>query len=141
MERCRPLDFVSCAAASRPLIRFFALAFAVTCAFAGACGQSVPADPISTAKQLSEEQRWQELVRLVEAAPARSAELDYYYGIALAQLGRLAEARPALLAGRRAKPGQRQSGYIEHCISIPRMPTPMISWAAFISFKAIWKLH
>src|SRR6267142_2068434 len=108
MERCRPLDLVSCAAASRPLIRFFALAFAVTCAFAGACGQSVPADPISTAKQLSEEQRWQELVRLVEAVPARSAELDYYYGIALAQLGRLAEARQALLAGRRAKPGDKR---------------------------------
>src|SRR4051812_956982 len=108
MERCRPLDFVSCAAALGALIRFLALIFAVTCAFAGACGQSVPADPISTAKQLSEEQRWQELVRLVEAVPARSAGLDYYYGIALAQLGRLPEAHQALLAGHRAKPADKR---------------------------------
>ena len=48
------------------------------------------------------------MVGLAEATSPRSADLNYYYGIALAQLGRLAESRQALLAGRRAKPRDKR---------------------------------
>ena len=47
---------------------------------------------------------WGEVVQLIENVSARSADLDYYYGIALAQLGRWDEARNALQSGRRSQP-------------------------------------
>ena len=40
----------------------------------------------------------------MESAPARGAEIDYYYGSALAHLGRWNQARAAFLAGRRLRP-------------------------------------
>ncbi len=40
----------------------------------------------------------------MESAPARGAEIDYYYGSALAHLGRWDQARAAFLAGRRLRP-------------------------------------
>jgi len=43
-------------------------------------------------------------VEEVESIPARGAEIDYYYGSALAHLGRLDEARAAFLAGRGLRP-------------------------------------
>ena len=43
-------------------------------------------------------------MREVESASARGAEIDYYYGSALAHLGRWDEARAAFLAGRRLRP-------------------------------------
>lgn len=40
----------------------------------------------------------------VQPLPSSDADVDFYYGSALAQLGRLAEARIALLSGRRLAP-------------------------------------
>ena len=54
-------------------------------------------DPAAEAKQLFEKERWPELTQLLEKAPRDSADLDYYYGIALAHLERLADS-PALVA-------------------------------------------
>src|SRR5215472_16600142 len=51
------------------------------------------------AKQLFEQERCQELVQLLDTAPRATAELNYYYGVALAHLERLPEARTALQAG------------------------------------------
>lgn len=69
-------------------------------------GQDTAGSPSKppTVEQLFAEQRWQEVVQAVEAAPGRTAELDYYYGSALAKLGRLEEAREAFLAGYRLQP-------------------------------------
>ena len=47
-------------------------------------------------------------MREVESVPQRGAEIDYYYGSALAHLGRWNEARAAFLAGRRLRPGDER---------------------------------
>lgn len=69
--------------------------------FSAAVGQEPP-----SAKQLFSQQRWPELVRLIEslALSQRTPDLDYEYGIALAQLGRWQDARAALLAGQHLAP-------------------------------------
>ena len=72
--------------------------------------ESSPArqDEIPAAQKLAAEERWQDLRQLVEADPHRSAELEYYHGLALAHLGRFDEARKAFLAGRRAMPHDKR---------------------------------
>ena len=65
------------------------------------------------------EGRWQEVLTAVGANPTRDAELNYYSGVALAQLGRLNEARERLLAGVRLWPHD------------PRFPTEL----AGVDFK------
>jgi tetratricopeptide (TPR) repeat protein len=59
-------------------------------------------------QQLLAEQRWQEVVRAVEGASERTADLDYYYGSALAKLGRLEDAREAFLSGYRLRPRDKR---------------------------------
>ncbi|HEV8492308.1 MAG TPA: tetratricopeptide repeat protein, partial [Candidatus Angelobacter sp.] len=56
-------------------------------------------DLAQQAKQLFEQERWPELVKLLEQAPRTSADLDYYYGVALAHQQRWEEARQSLAAG------------------------------------------
>ena len=72
--------------------------------------QTSPSDakPLAEIKQLLIEERWQEIVRLVESHPARSADLSYYYGIALARLGRLDDAEKALKPGLRQHPNDKR---------------------------------
>jgi hypothetical protein len=61
-------------------------------------------DPTAEAKQLFEKERWPELTQLLENAPRDSADLDYYYGVALAHLERWDDARNALRAGEQLAP-------------------------------------
>lgn len=70
---------------------------------------SIP-DPQDGIKQLLAEERWQEIVRLVEAeAEAEpSADLTYYYGIALARLERWDEAKRAFARGLGRWPGDKR---------------------------------
>ena len=60
------------------------------------------------AKQLFEQERWPELVKLLEQAPRTSADLDYYYGVALAHEQRWEEARQSLTAGRQLAPRDKR---------------------------------
>ena len=55
-------------------------------------------------KRLAVENRWSEIVGELETLPNKDADIDYYYGSALAQLGRLDDARQAFLAGYRLTP-------------------------------------
>jgi hypothetical protein len=64
--------------------------------------------PVDRAKQLYEAQRWQEIVSLAEAAQNPSADLDFYYGTALAQLGRLEDAQRAFMDGARLQPQDKR---------------------------------
>ena len=48
------------------------------------------------------------MTREVESVSTPDAELDYYYGSALAQLGRWSDARSAFLAGRRLRPSDKR---------------------------------
>src|SRR5882724_7733090 len=61
-------------------------------------------DPTPAAKRLFEHERWPELVQLLQQAPRNSADLDYYYGVALAHLQRWEEASRALSAGQLLAP-------------------------------------
>ncbi len=97
MGCCRQLDLAGRALAGRPLIRLLAVLLLLGCARLLAVGQ-VPAQRTSI-EGLAAEGRWEEVVRQAEAASVRSADLDYYYGVALAKLGRWEDARRALLAG------------------------------------------
>jgi hypothetical protein len=54
--------------------------------------------------QLAAEQRWQDIALLLGPLRSRSAELDFYYGTALARLERWQEAEAAFQAGLRLAP-------------------------------------
>jgi len=58
--------------------------------------------------QLLNEQRWLDIVRLAENVPERSADLNYYYGTALAKLERWDEARKAFLTGYSQRPNDKR---------------------------------
>jgi tetratricopeptide (TPR) repeat protein len=76
-----------------------------------ALGARVSAQRVSSSsplRQSFEKQDWQEVLRLFEAAPAHSADDYYYYGGALAQLGRYLPAEQALLAGLRQRPADKR---------------------------------
>jgi tetratricopeptide (TPR) repeat protein len=61
-------------------------------------------DRIAKIQKLFEAGRWDNLIREVESTSARGAEIDFYYGSALAHLGRWDAARSAFLAGQRLRP-------------------------------------
>jgi hypothetical protein len=99
---CRwQLDLAGRAPAGRPLICFLAILLLLGCAPVSAIGQAPaqPTDRSAPIDQLLAEGRWQEIVRRVGAMPVRSADLNYYYGVALAKLGRSEDARRVFLAG------------------------------------------
>jgi tetratricopeptide (TPR) repeat protein len=66
------------------------------------------ADSSEAIKQLFDQGRWSEVVSAIEKMQVRSADVDYYYGSALAQLGRWDQARTAFLAGRRLQPHSKR---------------------------------
>jgi tetratricopeptide (TPR) repeat protein len=59
-----------------------------------------PTQSESAAQRLFAAEQWQQLAQSAESISQRSAELNYYYGVALAHLGRLDDAHQALLAAR-----------------------------------------
>jgi tetratricopeptide (TPR) repeat protein len=59
-------------------------------------------------KQLFAEERWEEIVRMAEVEAERSADLNYYYGTALARLGRWDEAGKAFQTGFSQQPGDKR---------------------------------
>ena len=73
-----------------------------------ASAQAPDSSSVGRARQLSAEQHWQEIVGLIESVPQPSAELDFYYGTALAQLGRWDDAQKAFAAGARLQPGDKR---------------------------------
>ena len=59
-------------------------------------------------QQLAAQERWHEIVRVVEAKTAPSAELLYNYGVALARLERWDEAESAFERGRVLQPSDKR---------------------------------
>ena len=77
--------------------------------FAALAGAQTSDGPLlDRVRQLSAEQRWQEVVDLVASEPTPSAELDFYLGTASAQLGRWEDAQRAFAAGARLQPGDKR---------------------------------
>lgn len=86
--------------------RFYILAMLLLLAWRTAL--HAQSDLTSSAKQLFDQERWTELVQLLEKAPRNSADLDFYYGVALAHQERLAEAGKALMAGQQLAPHDKR---------------------------------
>ena len=55
-------------------------------------------------QRLAGQQKWNTIVTVLEPVSTRTAEMDFYLGIAQAHLGHLPEAQAALVAGRRLAP-------------------------------------
>ena len=103
------MDFAGSASAQHPLIRIAVIFGLLICCCPAGNGQPRPIDSaIARAKELLAQERWQEIVRLAQSAPAPSAELDFYLGTALARLGRLEEARKAFQAGAHLRPSDER---------------------------------
>ncbi len=82
------------------------LVLALLCGCLRAAAQTGPAEvPLAEdARQLAAEQRWQDIALLLGPLPSRSADLNFYYGTALARLERWPEAENAFQAGLRLAP-------------------------------------
>jgi tetratricopeptide (TPR) repeat protein len=106
MGRSPALDATRSTARVWPLIRGTVLLALVSILAPKVSGQDIPGG--APAQKLFAEQRWQEVVRAVEGASTRTADLDFYYGSALAKLGRLQDARQAFLAGYRLQPHDKR---------------------------------
>src|SRR5947209_14677278 len=74
---------------------------------ANAAGFSEQGDRTANIEQLAKAERWHDIVQELRPA-SRNADLNYYYGIALAKLGDYAEAAHALLAGSRQQPRDKR---------------------------------
>jgi tetratricopeptide (TPR) repeat protein len=70
--------------------------------------QPALSDNTTEIKQLYAEERWEEIVRVAELEGERSADINYYYGTALARLGRWDEARKAFQTGFSQQPGDKR---------------------------------
>jgi tetratricopeptide (TPR) repeat protein len=108
MDRRRQLDASGRASSGPALIRSGPILAAI---FLIVLCVRVPAqsDTSSSALQQSfENQNWQEVLRLFEVTHAHTAGDYYYYGGALARLGRYGPAEQALLAGLRQRPADKR---------------------------------
>src|SRR5262245_41036041 len=110
MESRRQLDVVSRARACRTSILAIVLPICL-CAVRLASAQTPLAVETARIRALFEAQMWSEIVQAVGGPSAESADLNYYYGMAAAQLGEWERARAAFRAGMRLAP------------SDPRFPT------------------
>ncbi len=83
---------------------------AAACFFLLAQGASAAQQPgaqvptLQRLQNLAAAQQWPEIAQLIESVHPRNAEMDYYFGLALAHTGHAAEAARALEAGSRLAP-------------------------------------
>ena len=106
MERREALD----TAGAAQVISFRKILRVVALLLAAISYLHVEAQPDRTvaAKQLFEQEHWPELVQLLQEVSRNSADLDYYYGVALAHLERWQEVNSALSDGERAAPNDKR---------------------------------
>ena len=112
------MDIAGRASIRESIIRALGLLLFLLAAALPGCSQSSPptaqsstdsSDQLSARiKRLYIEQRWGEIAREVTSPSANDGDIDYYYGSALAQLGRLDDSRDAFLAGRRISPRDKR---------------------------------
>jgi tetratricopeptide (TPR) repeat protein len=101
LEGGRQLDTARSSASQRAFVYALAvLALVATPSISNAQSPDSVWDALPRIRQLFEQQHWLKVVRTIEALPSRNADIEFYYGSALAQLGRWDEARRAFLHGR-----------------------------------------
>jgi hypothetical protein len=115
MERRRKLDAAGSARSpialnSATALKFFVFAFLIPALAVPIRAQRDVAGSqlAERARELFAGQRWQEIVSLGKTAANPSADFDFYYGSALAQLGRLDEAQNAFTSGARLRPQDKR---------------------------------
>ena len=99
-------------ARSSPRQRALVLALATIC-FLGIVlrvsnAQTSSVNSPASLEQLFQQQRWHDVVREAEAQDTRSADVEYYYGTALAQLGRWDDAAKAFRRGLMLAPDDKR---------------------------------
>ena len=114
MERRRQLDAAGASPAGCPLNRVIVVWLLLACSLI-IKAQSTPEsnNSLDQIKQLSAQERWREVVRVTEASlhqtPSRhSPDFDYYYGMALAHLGRWEDAAAILQSAGRRNPRDKR---------------------------------
>jgi tetratricopeptide (TPR) repeat protein len=107
MERCEPLDAAG-AAQVTPFRKFLRAAGALLLLAVCCLPAQAQTDPAAAAKQLFEQERWSDLAQLLQQTPRSTADLDYYYGVALAHLERWGDAEKALSDGQRLAPNDKR---------------------------------
>jgi tetratricopeptide (TPR) repeat protein len=110
MERNRQLDAACFASSDRPLMAAAAVLLILVISSLPLRAQTAVSDlkRFIEIKQLLTEERWLEIIRLAELEPERSADLNYYYGTALARIERWDDARKAFLTGLNQQPGDKR---------------------------------
>ena len=104
------MDPAGCSAIIASVIHRILVVLFLCCAALVGSAATTPhsQDEIPSAQKLAAEERWQDLLQLIEAVPQPSAELEYYHGLALAHLGQFDDARKAFLLGRRGLPRDKR---------------------------------
>jgi tetratricopeptide (TPR) repeat protein len=110
MEGGKPLDTARSSASQRAfLYALTVLSLLATPVVSNAQTSGAARDStLAQIEHLFEQQQWPEVVRTVEALSFQNADVDYYYGSALAQLGRWEEARGAFLHGGELQPRDKR---------------------------------
>ena len=104
MERGKILDLAGAAEVIAKRLCILIFLIAVFC-----CGLAhAQSDLTTSAKQLYDQERWPELIQLLEKSPRTSADLNFYYGVALAHQERWADAGNALSAGQKMAPRDKR---------------------------------
>src|SRR5262249_5085221 len=110
MECCSELDAVGCTPVLKIRTLIFVLLFPLIFLWIGLFAQSGSSlsNNEAVVRKLFNEQRWQDIVEQVRRLPHRSADLDFYYGSALAQLSQWALAREIFWEGHRLRPSDKR---------------------------------
>src|SRR5207248_3941091 len=105
MERCGKMDAARRASARIPLIRTAYLVLLLACcapsALAGKLKSDCSPEPV---KDAFAHQHWQEVVELAPCVTPPSADVQFYYGTALAKLEQWDAANLAFRAGQQLSP-------------------------------------
>ena len=103
------MDAARCAPPTNALIfRSTALLLFVSCALLAFALPQQDSQGLAAAQKLSAEERWQDVISLVDHTPQPSPDLQYYYGLSLAHLERWNDAQKVFLSARRAQPGDKR---------------------------------
>ena len=104
------MDIAGFASTRRPVIRTAAILLILAFSSVPLRAQTSlnNPEPLAEFKQLLAQERWQEIVRLAEIEAERSADLNYYYGIALARLESWDEAMKAFQRGLSQQPNDKR---------------------------------
>jgi tetratricopeptide (TPR) repeat protein len=108
MERHRQMDAAGFASTIRQRMKASTIFFILAVFSFPLRAQTSNPNSLAEIKQLLAEERWHEIILLAESEAAPSADLNYYYGIALARMERWGDAENAFERGRRQQPGDKR---------------------------------